>query len=91
MPHYVNDITEAGWIKSGKYWVHPKHPGKKYWSEVEVYHKEDWPGKRPLSVTPPEPKPVVVEVPKVEPVVSDEPKKAPKTPIKAAKVALTRA
>lgn len=61
MPDYREVAEGAGWRKEGKKWTHPNFPGVTYWSEVELYQKEDLPGKRPCSIDWREPpKPVEV-------------------------------
>ena len=51
MPNYIEDVTKAGWKETGKFWTHPDQPGKKYWSAIQVYEAEEFPGKRPYSIT----------------------------------------
>jgi hypothetical protein len=63
MPNYLEDVEKAGWSKKGKYWVNPNRPGVEYWSQIECWEKEDFPGKRPYSVTPPEKKPPLTPAP----------------------------
>ena len=59
MPDYAEKALEAGWVQVGTKWKHDDYPGCIYYNAKQIWD-EKLPAKyrRPLSVTPPEPKTV---------------------------------